>query len=56
MAAITTFAPELLRLQLPRLVYGGCFLAGGAIRDSLVGEEPSDFDNLGSQQTPIHLG
>jgi len=50
MAAITTFAPELLRLQLPRLVYSGCFLAGGAIRDSLVGEKPSDFDVFGSEK------
>lgn len=44
---ITTFSPELLKLPLPKLNYSGCFLAGGAIRDSLAGEEPSDFDIFG---------
>lgn len=44
---ITQINKENLKIKLPEFDYKGVWIAGGAIRDSIIGEIPSDIDVFG---------
>ena len=52
---ITTFSPELLKRKLPELVLKDVYIGGGAIRDSLLGIEPADFDVFGTDEALLNF-
>jgi len=48
MLKVVTISKENLKTELPDFDYCNCFIAGGAIRDSIVGKEYSDIDIFGT--------
>jgi hypothetical protein len=44
---VTIFNPGFLQKKLPDLALNNVYIGGGAIRDCLIGEKPSDIDVFG---------
>lgn len=50
---IVKLSKDNLRIKIPDFIYGDCFIAGGAIRDSILLEKRTDIDIFGATKEKL---